>query len=113
MWVEDPSVAIDLYRLRGLIEQGFDQLKNQLPGRRLRVTEASHLGKLLVYLIGCDLRLQIGHNLMLQQERRNNWKMELPEKLNQQAVDEHGPLHGTPEQSMRTLAGGFVAKEGS
>lgn len=46
--VEDSSVAIDLYRLRGLIEQGFDQLKNQLPGRRLRVTEASHLGKLLV-----------------------------------------------------------------
>ena len=77
--VEDPSVAIDLYRLRGLIEQGFDQLKNQLPGRRLRVTEASHLGKLLVYLIGCDLRLQIRHNLMLQQERGPNWKMELPE----------------------------------
>ena len=76
--VEDPSVAIDLYRLRGLIEQGFDQLKNQLPGRRLRVTEASHLGKLLVYLIGCDLRLQIRHNLMLQQERGPNWKMELP-----------------------------------
>lgn len=25
--VEDSSVAIDLYRLRGLIEQGFDQLK--------------------------------------------------------------------------------------
>ena len=76
--VENPSVAIDLYRLRGLIEQGFDQLKNQLPGRRLRVTEASHLGKLLVYLIGCDLRLQIRHNLMLQQERGPNWKMELP-----------------------------------
>lgn len=76
--VEDPSVAIDLYRLRGLIEQGFDQLKNQLPGPRLRVTEASHLGKLLVYLIGCDLRLQIRHNLMLQQERGPNWKMELP-----------------------------------
>ena len=76
--VEDPSVAIDLYRLRGLIEQGFDQLKNQLPGRRLRVTEGSHLGKLLVYLIGCDLRLQIRHNLMLQQERGPNWKMELP-----------------------------------
>lgn len=76
--VEDSSVAIDLYRLRGLIEQGFDQLKNQLPGRRLRVTEASHLGKLLVYLIGCDLRLQIRHNLMLQQERGPNWKMELP-----------------------------------
>ena len=76
--VENPSVAIDLYRLRGLIEQGFDLLKNQLPGRRLRVTEASHLGKLLVYLIGCDLRLQIRHNLMLQQERGPNWKMELP-----------------------------------
>ena len=76
--VEDSSVAIDLYRLRGLIEQGFDQLKNQLPGRRLRVTEGSHLGKLLVYLIGCDLRLQIRHNLMLQQERGPNWKMELP-----------------------------------
>ena len=76
--VENPSVAIDLYRLRGLIEQGFDQLKNQLPGRRLRVTEVSHLGKLLVYLIGCDLRLQIRHNLMLQQERGPNWKMELP-----------------------------------
>ena len=76
--VEDASIAIDLYRLRGLIEQGFDQMKNQLPGRRMRVTEGSHLGKLLVYLIGCDLRLQIRHNLLLQQERGPNRQMELP-----------------------------------
>lgn len=76
--VEDSSIAIDLYRLRGLIEQGFDQMKNQLPGRRMRVTEGSHLGKLLVYLIGCDLRLQIRHNLLIQQERGPNRQMELP-----------------------------------
>ncbi len=76
--VEDSSVRIDLYRLRGLIEQGFDQLKNQLPGGVCVSRKPRISGKLLVYLIGCDLRLQIRHNLMLQQERGPNWKMELP-----------------------------------
>ena len=76
--IEDASVAIELYRLRGVIEQGFDQMKNQLPGRRLRVTEASHLGKLFAFLLACDLRLQIRHNLWRQQTLNPNRKMELP-----------------------------------
>ena len=76
--IEDASVAIELYRLRGVIEQGFDQMKNQLPGRRLRVTEASHLGKLFAFLLACDLRLQIRHNLWRQQNLNPNRKMELP-----------------------------------
>ena len=76
--VGDASVAIELYRLRGTIEQGFDQLKNQLPGRRLRVCEASHLGKLFAYLLATDLRLQIRHNHSIQTKINPTRKVKIP-----------------------------------
>ena len=35
--ISDPTQALALYRQRNTIEMGFNQLKNQLGGRRLRV----------------------------------------------------------------------------
>lgn len=55
--VDDPVVAVTLYRMREYIEQGFDQLKNEVNGRRLRVQERSHLGKVLHFLLAVSLRV--------------------------------------------------------
>ena len=43
--------AYRFYKMRGCIEQGFDQLKHAIDGRRLRVTERSYRGRLLEYLM--------------------------------------------------------------
>ena len=57
--IADAASALKLYRLRGTIEEGFDQLKNELNGRRLRVTERSYRGRALEFLIATSLRCQI------------------------------------------------------
>ena len=57
--IADAASALKLYRLRGTIEEGFDQLKNELNGRRLRVTERSYRGRVLEFLIATSLRCQI------------------------------------------------------
>ncbi len=53
--------AYRFYKMRGCIEQGFDQLKHAIDGRRLRVTERSYRGRLLEYLIATSIRCQILH----------------------------------------------------
>lgn len=60
--VSDPVVAVTLYRMRAIIEQGFDQLKHHVHGNRLRVRESSHRGKLLTFLLATSLRLAIRFN---------------------------------------------------
>ncbi len=60
--VDNPITALSLYRLRNGIEQGFDQLKNSLGGRRMNVQNKAHKGKLLCVLIGTALRLMIRYN---------------------------------------------------
>lgn len=60
--VDDPITALSLYRLRGGVEQGFDQLKNSLGGRRMNVQNKAHKGKLLATLVGTALRLMIRYN---------------------------------------------------
>lgn len=60
--VSDPVVAVTLYRMRAIIEQGFDQLKHQVNGNRLRVRESSHRGKLFMFLLATSLRMSIRFN---------------------------------------------------
>ena len=60
--VSDPVVAVTLYRMRAVIEQGFNQLKNQVNGNRLRVRESSHRGKLFAFLLATSLRMAIRFN---------------------------------------------------
>ena len=57
----DPVEAHRLYSLRQEIEQGFDQLKTAINGRRLRVAENSYRGRLLEYLLAVSIRCQILH----------------------------------------------------
>jgi transposase len=76
--VEDPITALSLYRLRNGVEQGFDQLKNSLGGRRLNVQNKAHKGKLLAVLIGTALRLMIRYNLERHQHLCPASKVQIP-----------------------------------
>ncbi|MDQ9753484.1 hypothetical protein RFZ03_22935, partial [Acinetobacter baumannii] len=46
--IEDPFEALRVYRLRGTVEQDFNQFKNWVDGDRLRCTQSSYIGKLFV-----------------------------------------------------------------
>lgn len=76
--VSDPVTAVTLYRMREIIEQGFDQLKHQVNGHRLRVQEHSHLGKLFAFVLAMSLRIAIRFNADMHKERVPNSRVEIP-----------------------------------
>ena len=55
----NPFVALKLYRQRQIIEQGFNQLKNEVGGSRFESTEAAYRGKLFVYTLAQALRMSM------------------------------------------------------
>lgn len=55
----DPFKALQIYRQREIIEQGFDQLKNEVGGSRLEATEATYRGKLFFYTIAQALHMSM------------------------------------------------------
>lgn len=57
--IEDPFEALRVYRLRGTVEQDFNQFKNWVDGDRLRCTQSSYIGKLFVCTLATSLRLMM------------------------------------------------------
>ena len=55
----NPFAALKLYRQRQIIEQGFNQLKNEVGGSRFEATEAAYRGKLFVYTLAQALRMSM------------------------------------------------------
>lgn len=57
--IDDPFEALRVYRLRGTVEQDFNQFKNWVDGDRLRCTQSSYIGKLFVCTLATSLRLMM------------------------------------------------------
>ena len=57
--IDDPFEALRVYRLRGTVEQDFNQFKNRVDGDRLRCTQSSYIGKLFVCTLATSLRLMM------------------------------------------------------
>lgn len=57
--IDDPFEALRVYRLRGTVEQDFNQFKNWVDGDRLRCTQSSYFGKLFVCTLATSLRLMM------------------------------------------------------
>ena len=55
----DPIETLRIYRLRNLIEVGFDSFKNACDGDRLRCSSYGYYGKLLCYLLAESLMMMI------------------------------------------------------
>ena len=65
--IDDPFEALRVYRLRGTVEQDFNQFKNWVDGDRLRCTQSSYIGKLFVCTLATSLRL-----MMMNRAKRNS-----------------------------------------
>ena len=53
----NPYKALSIYRLRGQVEQDFNQFKNWVDGNRLCCTDTAYWGKLLVCTLATSLRM--------------------------------------------------------
>lgn len=67
----DPIAALKTYRMRGTVENDFEQFKNWLDGDRLRCTEKSYLGKLFVCTLATSLRLMMMHQAHVNEKALN------------------------------------------
>ena len=67
----DPIAALKTYRMRGTVENDFEQFKNWLDGDRLRCTEKSYLGKLFVCTLATSLRLMMMHQAHVNEKTLN------------------------------------------
>ena len=57
--VQDPFIALSIYRARNSVEQSFQQFKNQTAGDRLYATSSTYMGKLFVQVLAQSLRLMM------------------------------------------------------
>ena len=57
--VQDPFIALSIYRARNIVEQSFQQFKNQTAGDRLYATSSTYMGKLFVQILAQSLRLMM------------------------------------------------------
>ena len=67
----DPIAALKTYRMRGTVENDFEQFKNWLDGDRLRYTEKTYLGKLFVCTLATSLRLMMMHQAHVNEKTLN------------------------------------------
>ena len=66
-----PIAALKTYRMRGTVENDFEQFKNWLEGDRLRCTEKTSLGKLFVCTLATSLRLMMMHQAHVNEKTLN------------------------------------------
>lgn len=55
--MENPFAALSLYRLRNIVEVGFNQFKNQTAGARMFATNSTYVGKLFIHTLAQALRM--------------------------------------------------------
>ena len=74
-WLEEPIVALRIYRRRNIVEVAFRQFKVLNGGNRLYATQTSYMGKLMVHTIAQSLRMAI----TVQAKRRETQELKLPD----------------------------------
>lgn len=74
---KNPFEILRIYRQRLIIEQGFNQLKNEVGGSRLEATESTYRGKLFIFSLAQALRMSM--LVTASKKRKNNPKAKLPD----------------------------------
>ncbi len=72
-----PFEILRIYRQRLIIEQGFNQLKNEVGGSRLEATESTYRGKLFIFSLAQALRMSM--LVTAGEKKKTNPKAKLPD----------------------------------
>lgn len=76
--VSNPFEALCIYRQRDIIEQGFNQLKNEVGESRLVATETTYLGKLFIFSLAQSIRMSMLRTAA--ETVQKNPKLKMPEE---------------------------------
>ena len=76
--VSNPFEALCIYRQRDIIEQGFNQLKNEVGGLRLVATETTYRGKLFIFSLAQSIRMSMLRTAA--ETVQKNPKLKMPEE---------------------------------
>ena len=107
--IADPIEAMKIYRQRNIIEQGFQQLKNEVGGDRLQATETTYRGKIFLYSIAQAVRMS-----MLQTAKSvsaKNPELKLPDDSLRKLLVQLNSLQARLHRSTSVFVVGSVPKK--
>lgn len=95
--VSNPFEALCIYRQRDIIEQGFNQLKNEDGESRLVATETTYRGKLFIFSLAQSIRMSMLRTAA--ETVQKNPKLKMPEESLRKLIVQ---LHGLQARKHRT-----------
>ena len=107
--IADPIEAMKIYRQRNIIEQRFQQLKNEVGGDRLQATETTYRGKIFLYSIAQAVRMS-----MLQTAKSvsaKNPELKLPDDSLRKLLVQLNSLQARLHRSTSVFVVGSVPKK--
>ena len=99
--------ALKTYRERQIIEQGFDQLKNEVGGSRFECTQNSYRGRLFVYCLAQALRMMM---LSTVKKMQADTGLKLPRQSLRKALIQLQSVQATKHRTTNTFIVKAVAK---
>lgn len=73
--IENPFECLEIYKQRGVVETAFRQMKVLNGNNRLRCTESTYVGRLLLFVIAQSLRMKM---LYTAKDKQESKKIDLP-----------------------------------
>ena len=104
----NPFEAMQIYRQRNIIEQGFNQLKNEIGGSRLEATESTYRGKLFVFSLAQSIRMSM--LCTASRTTKKNPKLKMPEESLRKLTVQLQGLQARKHRTTSALIVGTVPK---
>ncbi len=103
-----PFEILRIYRQRLIIEQGFNQLKNEVGGSRLEATESTYRGKLFIFSLAQALRMSM--LVTAGEKRKTNPKARLPDDSLRKTIVQLQGLQARKHRTTNAFILGTVPK---
>ena len=105
---KDPFEILRIYRQRLIIEQGFNQLKNEVGGSRLEATESTYRGKLFIFSLAQALRMSM--LVTASKKKKLNPKAKLPDDSLRKTIVQLQALQARKHRTTDAFILGMVPK---
>lgn len=106
--VSNPFEALCIYRQRDIIEQGFNQLKNEVGESRLVATETTYRGKLFIFSLAQSIRMSMLRTAA--ETVQKNPKLKMPEESLRKLIVQLQGLQARKHRTTDAFIVGIIPK---
>lgn len=106
--VSNPFEALCVYRQRDIIEQGFNQLKNEVGESRLVATETTYRGKLFIFSLAQSIRMSMLRTAA--ETVQKNPKLKMPEESLRKLIVQLQGLQARKHRTTDAFIVGIIPK---